>query len=72
MAEIGIVLRSIEFGPATPDVIIHERLIIGCDRRGERLLDYLTLSCRQIDTEFVGQKDEVAPSMAIALGKPVD
>jgi hypothetical protein len=32
----------------------------------------MKLSCRQIDTEFVGQNDEVPPSMAIPLGESVD
>jgi len=47
-------------------------LIFGRDSRRESVLDRPTLTSREVDSECLGQGDEVTPGMAITLSKLVD
>jgi hypothetical protein len=47
-------------------------LIFGRDSRGKSILDCFPLTCCQIDTECLSERDEIASRMAITLGELID
>lgn len=69
---LNIVLTRRAFAGMALDVVSQQSFVVGRDRCLALAVASLTAVRGEIDAEFVGKIDEVAPGITVALGESID